>query len=287
MSSNVRLLPCIAVAAVSLAGVLAGAPATASPSDAGSVVLRNGPLGSGTGSSESQAPAAVTIDKWADHTVYRPADLGATRHPVVIWGNGTGVGPGYYEEWLLEHWAAAGFVVVAANTTMSNSGAEMLAGGRELLRRNDKSDSVYYGKIATDRVAAAGHSQGGAGAINAGADGMVRTVLALQPGPLASPGRILGPTLFLAGAEDRIVDTDLIVKPLFDKADQVPAIFAELGGAGHLDGREYVDVMTDWLKYQLLDDAAARARFVGATCGLCTDSAWTRVDHNEKATTLG
>ncbi|MGW5922386.1 poly(ethylene terephthalate) hydrolase family protein [Nocardia fluminea] len=286
MSSNVRLLPCIAVAAVSLAGTLAAAPATASPSAVDSVVLRNGPLGSGTGSSESRASAAVTVDKWSDHTVYRPADFGATRHPVVIWGNGTGVGPGYYEEWLLEHWAAAGFVVVAANTTMSNSGAEMLAGGRELLRRNDESDSVYYGKIATGKVAAAGHSQGGAGAINAGADNMVRTVLALQPGPLATPNAILGPTLFLAGAEDRIVDADLIVKSLFGRADQVPAIFAELGGAGHLDGRKYVDVMTDWLKYQLLDDASARTRFAGATCGLCTDSAWTRVEHNEKGEAL-
>ncbi|MFE9789477.1 acetylxylan esterase [Nocardia salmonicida] len=285
MSSNVRLLPCLAVAAVSLAGVLAAAPATASPSAA--MVLRNGPIGSGTGSAESPAPAAVTVDKWADHTVYRPTDLGTTRHPVVIWGNGTGVGPGYYDEWLLQHWAAAGFIVVAANTTMANSGAEMLAGGRELLRRNVTSDSVYYGKIATDKVAAAGHSQGGAGAINAGADAMVRTVLALQPGPLAVPDTIAGPTLFLAGAEDRIVDADLIVKPLFDKADQVPAIFAELGGAGHLDGRKYVDVMTDWLRYQLLDDPAARARFIGVTCGLCTDSAWTRVDHNEKAAALG
>ncbi|MFD3705377.1 acetylxylan esterase [Nocardia sp. NPDC058658] len=285
MSGNVRLLPCLAVAAVSLAGVLAAAPATANPS--ASVILRNGPLLPGSSGSDVPASAAVTIDKWTDHTVYRPTDLGTTRHPVVIWGNGTGVGPGYYEQWLLEHWAAAGFVVVAANTTMANSGAEMLVGGRELLRRNDQSDSVYYGKIATDAVAAAGHSQGGAGAINAGADDMVRTVLALQPGPLAVPGDILGPTLFLAGGADRIVDADRIVKPLFDKAGQVPAIFAELGGAGHLEGRKYVDVMTDWLRYQLLDDAAARARFVGATCGLCTDAAWTRVEHNEKAAALG
>ncbi|MFD8103779.1 hypothetical protein ACFV24_29985 [Nocardia fluminea] len=69
MSSNVRLLPCIAVAAVSLAGTLAAAPATASPSAVDSVVLRNGPLGSGTGSSESRAPAAVTVDHL--RSVYR------------------------------------------------------------------------------------------------------------------------------------------------------------------------------------------------------------------------
>ncbi|MGM7646986.1 poly(ethylene terephthalate) hydrolase family protein [Nocardia sp. JW2] len=267
---------CTTLAAVAVTGLLAAAPAVANPPSAGSA-----------GSSQVADPVgAVTVDKWADHTVYRPTELGTTRHPVVLWGNGTGAGPGVYADTLLKPWAAAGFIVVAANTAMANSGAEVLAGGRELLRRNDTPGNAYSGKVATDQVAVAGHSQGGAGAINAGADEMVRTVLALQPGPLAAPGKMVGPALFLAGEADRIVDADGIVMPLFEKADQVPAVFAELGGAGHLVWGRYAEVMADWLKYQLLGDPVAKARFLGAVCGLCTDVAWTRVLHNAKAQAL-
>jgi hypothetical protein len=36
-----------------------------------------------------------------------------------------------------------------------------------------------------------------------------------------------------------------------------------------------------WLKWQLKDDANAKAMFVGEKCGLCTDAEWTVVERRK------
>jgi predicted dienelactone hydrolase len=61
-------------------------------------------------------------------TVYRPSTLGeqGRRHPIIIWGNGTGSSAGTYSA-LLTHWASQGFVVAAAQTSNAGSGAQMIA----------------------------------------------------------------------------------------------------------------------------------------------------------------
>src|SRR6266540_1257504 len=74
-------------------------------------------------------PFAVTVEAGdSAHTIYRPTTLGQNglRHPVIVWGNGTGATPQIYDG-LLRHLASHGFVVAAANTTQSGSGQEMLA----------------------------------------------------------------------------------------------------------------------------------------------------------------
>jgi hypothetical protein len=233
-----------------------------------------------------QGPYPVTVEIGLSHTIYRPADLGTTTHPVIVWGNGTGVVPGAYSL-LLRHWASHGFVVAAANTTQANSGQEMLAGARWLISENTRPGSVYFHRIDGTRIGAAGHSQGGAGAINAGADPLVDTTIAIQPGPLAAPGRLRGPTLFLAGEKDSIVLPWLIVVPLYNGASQVPAVYGELGGANHfepaLDGGRFRGMMTAWFRFHLMGDEQARGRFFGPGCGLCGDPAWTDVRRNAKA----
>lgn len=231
-------------------------------------------------------PYAVTVDIGPTHTIYRPTDLGAGKHPVLIWGNGTGAVPGAYGL-LLRHWASHGFVVAAANTTQANSGQEMLAGARWLIKENDRSGSVYFHHIDATKVGAAGHSQGGAGAVNAGADPLVDTTIPIQPGPLAVSSNLRGPAFFLAGQRDSIVLPWLIVVPMYNAASQVPAVYGELGGADHfepaLDGGRFRGMMTAWFRFQLMGDEQARGEFFGPSCGLCTDPAWTDVRRNAKA----
>ena len=65
--------------------------------------------------------------------------------------------------------------------------------------------SVFYDKVDLDRIGAAGHSQGGSGAINAAIDDRVDTVVAIQPGPLNDVDLIDEPVLYLAGQFDLVV----------------------------------------------------------------------------------
>src|SRR2546423_3878098 len=155
----------------------------------------------------SSGPFAVTTQQsGAGHTIYRPSSLGTlgcTTHPVILWGNGTGATPSFYDA-LLRHWASHGFIVAAANTGMAYSGKEMVAGLDYLAAQNQKPGSVFLGRVDTAHVAAAGHSQGGGGAINAGGDPRRGGTLPVEPRLGAAPSidALHRPT-FLLGGRDR------------------------------------------------------------------------------------
>ncbi|MGW4532608.1 alpha/beta hydrolase family protein [Nocardia sp. NPDC004340] len=210
------------------------------------------------------------------HTLYYPQTMGAhgEKHPVIIWGNGTGVLPGAYTL-LLRHYASHGFIVVAANTPVSNFAITMRSGIDLIEKLNADPSSVFYGKVNLDRIGSAGHSQGGSGAINAAVDPRVDVVTAIQPGPLNDVSQLHKPVLFLAGQFDAIV-WPALVKAMYNNADQVPAEYAELRGATHfgtgITGGDMRGPSTAWLRYWLMDDANARTEFFGPNCGFCTDS---------------
>ncbi|SDC79235.1 alpha/beta hydrolase family protein [Rhodococcus tukisamuensis] len=210
------------------------------------------------------------------HTLYYPQNMGShgEKHPVVIWGNGTGVVPGAYTV-LLRHYASHGFIVVAANTPMTNFAITM-RGGIDLAEQlNADPSSVFFGKVDLDRIGSAGHSQGGSAAVNAAVDPRVDTAVAIQPGPLNDVDLIDEPVLYLAGQFDAIV-WPILVKGMYNDADHVPAEYAELRGATHfgtgISGGDMRAPSTAWLRYWLMDDQNARAEFFGQNCGFCSDS---------------
>lgn len=219
---------------------------------------------------------AVTVDDAAEHSYYRPATLGANglRHPVILWGNGTGTTPSAYDA-LLRHWASHGFIVAAAKTSSAMSGAEMLRGLDQLTTFNGTASSVYYGKVDLTRVGTSGHSQGAFGAVAAARDPRIRTAAPLQGG-----GTSIGSTasvLFFAGSNDTIVSPTL-VRSAYSRATRARAAYAELQGATHFEGTysggNFRPAATAWLRWQLTDDANAKPLFTGAACGLCTDASW-------------
>lgn len=220
------------------------------------------------------------------HTVFRPADLGTGTHPVIVWGNGTGATPAVYAP-LLRHLASYGFVVAAANTAWSGSGAEMLDGARTLVAENARPGSPYHGRIDTAHIGATGHSQGGGGAIAAGADPLVTTTVPIEPGPQGSVAALHGPVFFLGGRLDTIVPPALLVIPRYQAASQVPAVYGELGGATHFtpvgDGGGFRGAITAWFRFWLSGDERARGVFFGPGCTLCADPAWSKVLRNAKA----
>jgi hypothetical protein len=97
-------------------------------------------------------------------------------HPVVLWGNPSNL---EYDDpdsqknttcgWqsFLRLLASWGFVVVAFNDGQVGSGDEMVFGAAAMINENNNPASVFYQKLDTASMAAAGHSQGAVAAINA------------------------------------------------------------------------------------------------------------------------
>ncbi|MFD3702045.1 hypothetical protein ACFWUP_02750 [Nocardia sp. NPDC058658] len=300
---HIRRIVIAAVAAVALIGgsvsLQAGASPVAGSGDSGSAGSGSAaPTSAENAPIEEDAPeldgpgstAEVTVEKTTTTTFYRPSTLSNAKYPVVAWGNGTGAKVSFYDG-LLRNLAKAGFIVAAANTTQSNldGGKKVLDGARTLIAANDQADSVYFGKIDTTKIAISGHSQGGLAAVNSGSNEIVSTVLAIQPGPGNQQDELRVPTLYLAGEKDNIVRPGWVLDQ-YKRTTQVPAWFAELGGEGHLDvgkaDNGFHPLIINWLKYQLYGDAAAKNVFVGPQWSLSTDTAYTKVLRNDKASAL-
>jgi hypothetical protein len=224
----------------------------------------------------------------ADCTLYRPAALGecGRRHPVIVWGNGTG-GPTFVYGAAFEYWASHGFIVAAANPSNGQgSGAALLACLDYVYAQDTTAGSVYQGKVDRSHAAASGHSQGGGGALMAGRDARVTATAPLMPYIQAGFGgfdpasitRQNGPMLLLSGTADTIAPPAANQKPVFDTTN-VPVFWANLVGGDHvavaLNGlTTYREAMLAWFRLELMGDESFRTKFFGTSCGYCADSAW-------------
>lgn len=242
----------------------------------------------------SRGPFATTVQTLGfSCTVHRPTILGqgGVTHPVVIWGNGTGASPSIYSG-LLSHLASHGFIVVAANTTNSGSGSQMLTCLTNVITANSQRSSVFFQRVDITRVGASGHSQGGAGTIMAGRDARVDVTAPIQPyiTPIfgggtfsrSSIGEQQGPMLLLSGSRDTIAIPAVQQQPVFDGTN-VPVFWATAIGATHFEAAGSAGVfrgpLTAWFRSALMDDAAAAAVF-STPCTLCTTAGWTIEQRN-------
>ena len=217
-------------------------------------------------------------------TIYRPRTLGENgrRHPIIIWGNGTGGSPGTYGS-LLTHWASHGFVVGAARTSNAGSGEEMLDCLTYLVQQNGRSSGTYAGKLNVNRVGASGHSQGGGGTIMAGRDSRITVTAPFQPyvlglGHVSSSQRQQnGPMFLMTGSSDTLASPTLNGTPVFNNAN-VPVFWGNLRGAGHFvptgNAGDFRGPATAWYRFHLMNDANAQSTFYGSNCRLCTDRDW-------------
>lgn len=226
--------------------------------------------------------AGVDITRGGPHCrIFHPINMNYDRHPIIVWGNGTGTSPASYRD-LLEHWASHGFVVVAAMSPNPGTGREMARCLDYALNLNSE-PGPFQGRLDPARIATAGHSQGGAGAIMLGRDMRITTVVALQPyiqgvrfNPTAVRGQH-GPMLLLSGADDVTAPPDTHQQPIYDNTD-VPVTWLTLRGATHLapmfTGGSYRGVMTAWLRMHLRNDEEAARMFDGDNCVVCGDERW-------------
>ncbi|MET7747007.1 chlorophyllase [Micromonospora sp. NPDC005367] len=205
------------------------------------------------------------------------------RFPVVMFSHGLGGRPDDYEA-LLTRWAAAGFVVAAPTFPHTSRGAD----GNVLDVLNQPADVSYAltqvlaldrragdqlrGRLATDRVAAAGHSAGGVttiGLFTAGRDERLDAGVVFAGTSLGVGTAFAGtaaPQLFVHGELDEVVEY-AAGKAVYDAVPWPKAMLSltrgDHGRALLSDGaamRVVADTTVEFLRWSLYGDPAAKRR---------------------------
>ncbi|MFF5179406.1 alpha/beta hydrolase family protein [Micromonospora sp. NPDC000316] len=221
----------------------------------------------------------------------RSAAAAEGRFPVVMFSHGFTAHPDDYAP-LLIRWAAAGFVVAAPtfpHTSRGSDGklvdvlnqpADVSYALTQVLELDGKADDGLRGRLATDRVAAAGHSAGAVttiGLFTGGRDerldaGVVFAGTAVGVGTAFAGAS--APQLFVHGELDEVVEY-AAGKAAYDKVPWPKALLSlpkgDHGRGLLSDGktlRIVSDTSVEFLRWSLYGDAAAKERIsTGATRG--------------------
>ena len=197
--------------------------------------------------------------------------------PVIVWANGTACAPALYWNALCAL-ASKGYIVVASSDTMSADGKSQIGQIDYILSENEKSSSIFYGKVDSDKIGAAGHSQGGRSTVNAAvADSRIKAAVSIAGSNTSSErSGLTTPTLFLTGSSDFVVYAPLWVKPTYKKAEG-PAAYASLSGGIHTSVITNYDSIiyytAKWMDAYLNNNNDSRKVFMEGG-ELFTDSAW-------------
>ncbi|WP_406105642.1 alpha/beta hydrolase family protein [Micromonospora globbae] len=203
--------------------------------------------------------------------------------PVVMFSHGLDAEPDDYAI-LLTRWAAAGFVVAAPTFPHTSRGADgnvldvlnqpadVSYALTRVLALNDRAGDPLRGRLATDRVAAAGHSAGGVttiGLFTAGRDERLDAGVVLAGTALGVGTAFAGtaaPQLFVHGELDEVVDY-AAGRAAYDAVPWPKAMLSltrgDHGRALLTDGdalRVVSDTTVEFLRWSLYGDAAAKRR---------------------------
>ena len=213
------------------------------------------------------------------HVVYYPKamDNSSEKWPVVVWANGTGCAPAFYDK-LFKGIAESGYVVVASSNVMSADGKDQRKSIDYIYSLNDAEGSPFYQKIDKDRIAAVGHSQGGRSSVNAAQDDKrIKCVVSIAGSNFGSEVKGLRtPTFFITGTFDLIVLSSLWIQPAYDAAEG-PTVYASLKDGIHTTSMFAPDKIMGytikWLDANLKNDPAALAVFQEGG-ELASDTGW-------------
>lgn len=232
-----------------------------------------------------EGPHEVGVRRDGDVTIAAPT--GAGLFPAVVMANGTNTPLSSYLP-VAEHLASWGFVVVGDETPNTGIGENVV----HLVERLPELDP----RVDRSRVGIFGHSQGGAGAINAAVQVEVAAVYAASPAShkvARSNGwdyntADVEEPLFLMTSDGR--SDRWFVSPWSDLEENFesaggPAVIARRLGADHKDVLELGDgYATAWFRFILADDPDARDVFRGTeTAGageLASNARWDRVGYS-------
>lgn len=212
--------------------------------------------------------------------IFYPADMleNTQTYPVVVWANGTMCAPVLYYE-LLSEIAAGGYIVVTNTDMMAADGTSQVASVDFILEKNEDESSVFYNRVNTEKIGAAGHSQGGRSAVNAAVlDSRIDCVLSVAGSNYTYEAeKLSAPALFFTGTSDLIVLSSLWVKPAYNKCKGT-AVYASLKNGIHTTcctlPEIYSEYAVSWFDAFLKDDQSAKEEFMGSG-KLSKDKSWT------------
>lgn len=221
-------------------------------------------------------------------TIYRPTDLQAgASYPILAWGEGSCLENGTDIPEFLGEIASHGYLVIAdgtpggtENRSMggTNAGQPLLDYITWAVSENGKACSQYYQSLAASKIAVAGWSCGGMMAASASSDARITTwILDSSSGVSAS---VRTPGLIVLGGSDDIAYTGGVNN--YDSITSAPVVLVSTP-VGHVgtyrqdNGGSFAKVNLAWLDWRLKGDEGATGKgyLVGASCGLCSDTAWT------------
>ena len=259
-------------------------------------------------------PYATTtgaVKDGSDEAIYKlfyPSDYAALgfKSPIITWGNGTAAKPAMFSTFL-GHLASYGFTVIASTSGWTGSGKKIEAAARYLVAQNDAAGSIFYGNLDVDKVAAAGLSQGGGGAIRAATSdpALIKTVLTFslpnarwaQPNPdcptkadcMIDLAALTRPVFFIStyGPFDAVIASPATQRAFYDST----TVHAALGIIRYSDGKRadhasiqnaadggnpggLLGYATAWLEYRLRGDTTAAGAFTGAQPELVENTNW-------------
>ena len=221
---------------------------------------------------------AVKEETMKDYVVYRPKDLmhaharcGAL--PLLLFGNGgcSDTSAGY--ERMLSEVASHGYIVVAIGEMRDSlnerpightESTELTRGLELILKLNRTKGTEYYNMMDTTKIAAAGHSCGGAQVLFNAGDPRLKTYLILNAGMgdmdmaganRASLPRLHAPILYIVGGPSDVAFEN--AQKDYARISHVPVCLANHPASGHGGtyydkyGGDYGRMVLDWLDWHL------------------------------------
>ena len=240
---------------------------------------------------------SACLNSFQKYEVYYPADLLQREPlPVVIFVNGTGVKGSRYPA-LQRHMASWGFLTIATEEEHAWNGfsAEMCVRYLTMLNtyKEDGRENIFYGRIDLENFGITGHSQGGAGVINAITE--QRHADCYKAAVILSGGgnkkvskeallwdydetRIHTPVMILASTGDATAGLVSLedMQALFDNiSDHVPRLMARRKDIDHGKMLYYGDgYVTAWFRYYLQGDVQAGEAFFGENAEMFHNGNW-------------
>jgi dienelactone hydrolase len=139
-----------------------------------------------------------------------------------------------------------------------------------------------------DKIGAFGHSQGGEGAVNTGADPRIKAIAPLSAGPMGTgEAKILCPAFYTLAADDVVTPASYRasydatkapsaygVTPMGSHMEYADKADANIPGLAANDAQQTRGAITAWFEWQLKGRNEIQPLFVGMDCGFCKDSNW-------------
>lgn len=229
------------------------------------------------GGSGNYTSIAVTEKSLPDFVVYRPENIQKVamqqgKLPILVWANGGCMNSSIHQERLLSELASHGYIIVAIGALQMTIEEreheptpedELLKALDWIAKQARKKGSDYYNNVDLDKIAAGGHSCGGAQTLRIAYDQRIKTYLILNAGmgnmtmagaSSESLQTLHAPIIYMIGGKSDIAYENAILD--YNRINHVPVAFANHTTAGHgatfseQYGGSFAQMTIDWLDWQ-------------------------------------